>query len=120
MSATPFAIESLASPPERRIAPRRRPAMGTVLRLDAPDGGPAPVALVWNISRTGISMLLHTPRTPGNVMAGYLEPMVGDSMLRVQMKVVHARQIDTGDYFVGAHFDRPLTDGELKPFVADE
>lgn len=119
MSVAPSAVETSTSSSERRIAPRRQPAMGTVLRLDAPDGGPSPVALVWNISMTGISMLLHSPRPSGSEMAGFLEPMIGDEMQRVQMKVVHVKLLDTGDYFVGAHFDRPLTNDELKPFVAD-
>jgi hypothetical protein len=103
---------------DRRIAPRRQPAMGTVCRLDSPDG-PAALALVWNISRSGISMLLNAPRTAGTVLAGYLEMMAGDAMLRVSMTVVHVKPLDTGDFFIGAHFDRPLTGDEMKPFVAE-
>jgi hypothetical protein len=105
--------------PERRIAARRQPAMGAVCRLDAPDGGPSTLALVWNISLTGISMLLHTPPDPGAALAGFLEVLNGDAMLRVAMKVVHVKQLDTGDYFVGAHFDNPLSADEMRPFVAD-
>ncbi|MDY3553215.1 PilZ domain-containing protein [Gemmata sp. JC717] len=119
MSAPAPAAEVQTASTERRVAPRRQPAMGTVLRLDAPDGGPSSVALVWNISTTGISMLLHAPRPTGSELAGYLEPMLDEAMLRVRMKVVHVKLLDTGDYFVGAHFDRPLTTEELKPFVAD-
>jgi hypothetical protein len=108
------------SPPdERRIAPRRRPAMGTICRLDSDDGGPAAVVLVWNISLTGISVLSADLRPAGTEMRGYLEMTEGDHMLRVAMRVIHVKQLGTGDYFLGAHFERPLTAEELAPFVAD-
>ncbi len=104
---------------ERRIAPRRQPAMGTVCRLDSSDGGPAPLALVWNISRTGVSMLLSAPVPSGTALAGYLELMAGDAMLRVAMKVIHVKPLETGDFFIGAHFERPLASDEMKPFIAE-
>ena len=47
MSAPP-AVEQVSND-ERRVAPRRQPAMGTVCRLDAPDGEQPALALVWNI-----------------------------------------------------------------------
>jgi hypothetical protein len=104
---------------DRRVAPRRRPAMGTICRLDAPDGGPV-LALVWNISRSGVSMLLSSPIPAGTRLSGILELMAGDTMQRVAMTVVHLKQLDTGDYYIGAHFDEPLTDELMKPFVAAE
>jgi hypothetical protein len=104
---------------ERRAAPRRQPAMGTVCRLDSDDGGPAAIVLVWNISTTGISVLSADARMTGTPLTGYLEKTEGDHMLRVAMRVVHAKQLETGDFFLGAHFDRALTAEELKPFVAD-
>ena len=104
---------------ERRVAPRRQPALGTVLRLDAPGAGPAPLGLVWNISTTGVSMLLSAPRDAGAALSGFLEGAGADAMLRVAMAVVHVKPLDTGDYMVGARFDRPLTADELRPFVTD-
>ena len=112
------------SPPtptdERRVAPRRQPAMGAVCRLDGTDGSPAAMVLVWNISLTGISVLAPAPRASGSVLTGYLEKTEGDHMLRVTMSVIHVKLLGTGDYFLGAHFERPLTADELKPFVAEE
>jgi hypothetical protein len=102
---------------ERRIAPRRQPAMGTVLRLDAADGG-TELALVWNISRSGVSMLLHEPRPQGERLAGLLDSVTEDHCLPVRMRVIHVRELETGDYVLGAHFDRPLTEEELTPFVS--
>lgn len=106
------------APDDRRIAPRRQPAMGTVCRIDTPDG-PAALVLVWNISVTGISLLAPEPRPSGTALTGYLEQTEGDRMLRVAMRVIHTKRLGTGDYFLGAHFDRPLTADELKPFVAE-
>jgi hypothetical protein len=117
VSATPDTIPTAAS--ERRIAPRRQPAMGTVCRLDTADAGPAGLALVWNISTSGISVLVSEPRPAGTVLTGYLERMEGDHMHRITMRVIHTKKLETGDYFLGAHFDRPLTPDELKPFVAE-
>jgi hypothetical protein len=93
--------------------------MGTVCRLDAEDAGPAPLALVWNISTTGISVLVSEPRPHGTVLTGYLERIDCDANVRIAMRVIHAKKLDTGDFFLGAHFDRPLTTDELKSFVAE-
>ena len=117
-TATPATIPTSSA--ERRVAPRRQPAMGTVCRLDSEDGGPAALALVWNISTTGISVLVADPRLTGSHLSGYLEKTEGDHMQRVAMRVVHTKKLETGDYFLGAHFDQPLTAEELKPFVAEE
>ena len=116
-TATPATIPASSS--ERRIAPRRQPAMGTICRLDSPDGGPAALALVWNISTTGISVLVAEPRPAGTALSGYLEKTEGDHMHRIAMRVVHTKKLETGDYFLGAHFDQPLTPAELAPFVAE-
>lgn len=100
---------------DRRIAPRRQPALGTVCRL-RPDDGPA-LGLVWNISSTGISMLVSEPRTPGGLIPGDLETMTRGATLSVTLRVVHVRQLETGDYILGAQFARPLTADEMTPFV---
>ncbi|MBP3954238.1 PilZ domain-containing protein [Gemmata sp. G18] len=120
MSSAPTPAVAPNPSSERRVAPRRQPAMGTVCRLDSPDGGPSALALVWNISQSGISMLLNAPQPAGTVLAGYLESMVSDAMLRIAMKVVHVKPLDTGDYFIGAHFENPIAADDMKPFIAEE
>ena len=115
----PSPTGSPSQPTDRRIAPRRQPALGAVCRLDSPDGGPSALVLVWNISLTGISVLSASPRPTGSVLTGYLEQTEGDHILRITMRVIHAKLLATEDYFLGAHFDRPLTEAELKPFVAE-
>ena len=115
MSSAP---PSPAATAERRIAPRRQPAMGTICRLDDPPGGKPGLGLIWNISTTGISMLLHAPSEAGVRLSGVLETMADGHALPVAMRVVHVKKLETGDYFVGAQFDRPLAAEEMKPFVA--
>jgi hypothetical protein len=106
-----------ATPPaERRVAPRRQPAMGALFRLDT-DGDPE-IGLIWNISRSGVSMLRNEPPANGSKVTGTLETMTDAHALRVGLTVVHVKRLDTGDYFVGAHFDEPLTDDQMLPFVA--
>jgi hypothetical protein len=108
---------STATPPaERRVAPRRQPAMGALFRIDT--DGPPEIGLIWNISRSGISMLRNDPPAAGDRLTGLLETMTDAHAMRVGLTVVHVKKLDTGDYFVGGHFDRPLTDEQLRPFVA--
>ena len=109
-----------ASPPgvERRVAHRRQPAMGTICRLDHPGNGKPAIGLLWNISTSGVSMLLHDPCDPGSSLVGILETLTGNHTLPVTGQVIHLKQLETGDYFVGVHFSRALGEDELKPFVS--
>jgi hypothetical protein len=115
MVAAPAPAQPAASVSERRIA-TRHPAAGTVCRLGAETEKPS-TALVWNISRSGVSMLVPRPIQPGSGLSGVLETIRGRHPLPVDMVVVHMKPLDTGDYCVGAHFNRPLTEDEMKPFV---
>jgi hypothetical protein len=90
--------------------------MGTLFRLDT-DGSPE-IGLIWNISRSGVSMLRNEPPGAGARLTGLLETKTDAHAVRVGLTVMHVRQLDTGDYFVGAQFDGPLTDEQLRPFVA--
>lgn len=100
---------------DRRRAPRRQPALGTVINLDIP-AGEYRQGLVWNLSSTGVSLLLPEPVDPGTMMMGSLSADDG-SHLPVQMKVAHVCLLRTGDYFLGAQFERALTPEEMRPFV---
>jgi hypothetical protein len=120
MSSTAATPDNVLPPvSERRIAPRRQPAMGTVCRLDSETPGPAPLALVWNISTSGISVLVSEPRAIGTVLSGFLERMEGDQTLRITMRVIHVKKLETGDHFLGAHFERAISADELKPFIVE-
>ena len=104
--------------PDRRIAPRFQPAYGTVCQIDQEEGpGSASVGLVWNISKTGVCMLLGSPPKSDAELAGRLSTEAGDHMLPVVLRVVHIRPIQTGDYFVGAQFARPLKTEEIEAFL---
>src|SRR5437868_2616147 len=113
---TPTEVPVVQSPvAERRVA-RRQPTVGTVCRLDA-EGEGGSTALVWNLSTSGVSMLVPKPMEPGSGVKGVLETIRGRHPLPVDMHVVHLKQLETGDYWMGAHFDKPLTPAEMKPFV---
>src|SRR5439155_25100151 len=103
---------------ERRVAHRFQPAFGTVCRISAPAGAESViVGLVWNISETGISMLLGTPPKAGSEVAGELTSGAGGQKLPVTLRVVHVRPIETGDYVLGAQFQRRLNADEVRMFV---
>lgn len=99
---------------ERRIATRHKPAFGTVCRIG--PGRPV-VALVWNVSETGLSMLVGDPPEAGEVRPAELAHEGAASGLPVWLRVIHVRPVSTGDYQVGAQFDRRLTADELEQFL---
>ena len=76
------------------------------------------VGLVWNISASGVSMLLADPPGPGEELTGELTAGAAVEGLPVAVRVVHVRPVPTGDYFLGARFARPLSPEELRPFLA--
>lgn len=102
------------APPERRIATRFQPAFGTVCRLG--PGRPV-VGLVWNISETGVSMLIADPPEAGAELPAELAHDGWEEGHPVRVQVVHVRQVDTGDYLLGAKFVQPLTADEVLRFV---
>jgi hypothetical protein len=101
------------TPPDRRAAARFRPAFGAVCRIDRPHPR---VGLVWDVSRTGVSLILPDPPAVGGELAGALTPATG-AALPVSVTVLHARRMDTGDYVIGGRFAAPLDDAQLRPFV---
>ena len=104
---------------DRRRAPRRQPAQGTTCQLAASAGQQPRLGLVWNISLTGVSMLLGEPLEPGTQFQGELIAADGRTSLGLSMRVQHLCKLRTGDYFVGGHFQRQLTAQELRPFVGE-
>jgi hypothetical protein len=102
----------------RRAAVRRQPTLGTVCRVS--NGMGPTMGLVWNLSTTGVSMLMHEPVTAASILPAELTTLESDQALAVTLQVIHVRQIRTGDYFVGAQFQEPLAATQLQPFVAEE
>src|SRR5436189_5987417 len=99
-----------ANPSERRIAARRQPALGTVCRLDPGPG----LGLVWNISASGVSILVHEALTRGASLRGVLATADEGFALPVSMRVAHVARLRTGDYVVGGQFDRPLAPAQMR------
>ena len=103
-----------ATTADRRLDPRHQPAFGTVFRLGRTMG------LVRTISRTGVSMLLGHPLEPGSEVGGVLTLDEETLGLPVRIQVVHVREVATGDYLLGARFEKPLKAGEMVPFISTE
>jgi hypothetical protein len=101
---------------ERRRAARRRPAHGTVCRLTEADGDDLGCGLVWNLSATGVSMLLNFRLEPGTQLTVELTNAAGDVVF-VGLSVVHISRMRTGDFVLGGQFSRSLDESELRPFV---
>jgi hypothetical protein len=99
--------------PERRSAPRLKPALGTVCEFDP---GPAQ-GLVWNISASGLSMLVPEAPEVGTILAGELKHEDDRDEVPVLMRVVRTNATPTGDFLVGAAFLRELSEVELNRFA---
>jgi hypothetical protein len=121
MKSPVSASNGAAQTPERRVAQRYQPACGTVCQLDQEGfGDKAFVGLVWSISKTGMSMLVGSPPKAGSELPGRLSTEAGEHTLAVILRVIHIRPIQTGDYFVGAQFTRPLKLEEMQSFLLPE
>jgi hypothetical protein len=101
---------------ERRRAARRLAAHSTVCRLIDADGDEVGCGLVWNLSTSGVSMLLHLRVEPGTQLAAELSNAAGDTV-RVGLGVIHLSRLRTGDFVLGGQFSRTLDESELRPFV---
>src|SRR5262249_20225010 len=111
---TAVATPPTINPAERRIAPRFQPAFGPIWRLHASgDNGRTTVGLVWNISETGVSMLIADPPARGSQLDAELTTEAGGDLLPLSLRVVHIREMPVGDFFIGAQFSRPLAEAEL-------
>ena len=116
-------MSALATPPtanaaERRVAPRFQPAFGTICQLHTREQpGRTIVGLVWNISESGVSMLIADPPARGTELDVDLTTEGGGEILRLTLRVVHVREMPVGDYFVGAAFGRHLAPDELRRFL---
>jgi hypothetical protein len=104
---------------ERRHAPRRQPAIGTVCRFGA-NGMPTaemPLGLVWNISESGVSVLVHDASEPGAELEGELTTMDARAALPIAFRVSHVKLLETGDYLVAGPFRKPISADAIHPFV---
>ncbi|MCE9562315.1 MAG: PilZ domain-containing protein [Planctomycetes bacterium] len=107
------------SPSDRRRAARFQPAFGTICHFRRHgEEGERSIGLVWNISETGVSMLLADPPARGTQLDGELTTESGVARMSVKLQVVHIRKMPHGDYFLGGHFEQPLTPDELQRFLA--
>jgi hypothetical protein len=110
---------SAATPLEQRVALRRQPTLGTICRLAFGATEKSHTGLVWNISTSGVSMLLDEVPEAGAVLPATLATVDDRGALPVTLRVVHVRALWTGDYFLGAQFQQPLAAEEMRPFLAE-
>ena len=111
-------IAPRTAPPsgDRRRARRRQPTVGTICQLLATSEANYE-GLVWNISTTGVSMLIHQRLEPGTTIPIELSTADLSSILQVTLRVAHVTRLRTGDYFLGGQFLRTVTPQEFEPFL---
>jgi PilZ domain-containing protein len=115
MIATPSSERKIE---ERRVSARLQPAFRTICRLDRRDIDHPTIGLVWDLSETGVSMLLADPPKPGTDLTGELMPEDGGHGLQVRLRVIHVKPMTTGDYILGARFSSPLHADQMQAFLA--
>ncbi len=108
-----------STPPssERRAAARRHPALGTLCHFNNPAGEPAGPGLVWNLSITGLSVVLRQQLEPGTSWKAKLVNATETYSLPITVRVTHAVPLPTGDFAIGGQFPRTLTADEMMPFL---
>src|SRR5262245_20347322 len=110
---------SAASSAERRGGHRRQPTVGTICRMTSGAGPEPGIGLVWNLSQGGVSLLISRPIEPGTTVRGELMTLGGQQPVPVSFRVAHISKLMTGDYCIGAKFDRELGDHDLRRFLGD-
>src|SRR5205823_3013702 len=116
MVATPSAEPKIA---ERRVSARLQPAFRTICRLNRLDAAHSVIGLVWDLSETGVSMLMANPPKPGTELSGELAPEDGGRALPISLQVIHVKMMTTGDYIMGARFSSPLPSDQMQTFLAN-
>ena len=101
--------------PERRRAPRRQPAVGTICRLSA--GKKTRLGLVWNLSESGLSMLVSEELTAGAELKGNMTTLDEAASIPITFHVTHVKKLLTGDFLVGGPFEHALSATQMSPFV---
>ncbi|AMV23698.1 PilZ domain protein [Gemmata sp. SH-PL17] len=94
----------------RRGSVRFVPATSTSCYTESGGEG-----VLWDISATGLSMLVDTPPLLGVTLT--VEVTSSWRVLTVKAQVAHVKQVAAGDYFVGMEFASPLALEEIEPFI---
>jgi PilZ domain len=74
-------------------------------------------AIVLNISRGGVGLLLGRRFPPDTILTLGLEATTQEFLPPVSVRVVRAQQRDNGDWVLGCEFLRPLGDDELQALL---
>lgn len=97
-------------PSDRRASVRYVPTSSTSCYTESGGEG-----VLWDISTTGLSMLVDTPPLLGITLTVEVTSLW--RVLTVRAQVAHVKQVVAGDYFVGMEFASPLALDEFEAFV---
>jgi hypothetical protein len=111
------AVKRIDKASERRRAPRRQPAIGTVCQFK-PKSALSGLGLVWNISTSGVSVLANQPCAAGIRLDGELRTLDERAKLPITFDVAHVKELETGDYVIAGPFPKLLAAAKIKPFVS--
>jgi hypothetical protein len=107
-----------------RLPSERRAAVRHLCNLDTLfQPGEGRLDLVWwfarvrNISTEGIALLLGRRFEVGATLAIALQGQVQDVSRTIEARVVHASEVENGNWVVGCRFATPLTEAELKALL---
>jgi hypothetical protein len=111
------ATKRIDKPSERRRAPRRQPALGTICQF-APTSALQGLGLVWNISTSGVSVLANRPCAAGVRLDAELRTLDERATLPITFDVAHVKELGTGDYVIAGPFPKILAAAQIKPFIS--
>src|SRR5262245_39067704 len=111
------AVKRLAKPSERRRAPRRQPAIGTICQF-TPSSAVTGLGLVWNISTSGVSVLANKSCDAGIRLEARLKTLDERATLPISFDVAHVKALETGDYVIAGPFPKLVAAAKIKPFIS--
>lgn len=102
---------------DRRQAKRFIPRQVSPCTLELPGENGPTAAWVHNLSALGVALLTDREYAADTVLQALLVNGPHTYSLRVAITVIRCFRVITGDFYVGARFDRPLDHDELLPFL---
>jgi hypothetical protein len=111
------AIKRIDKRTERRRAPRRQPAIGTICQFMSGSQVNG-LGLVWNISTSGVSVLANRPCEAGIRLEAELKTLDEQATLPISFHVAHVKELETGDFVLAGPFPKLIAASKIRPFIS--
>ncbi len=102
---------------ERRSQKRVVPVQRTLCLLQVPGENEQSTAIVQNLSRKGIGVLVDREHQPGDVLTALLVNSSHTFAVKRELKVVRCFRVNGEQFFLAGPFENLLDHAEMVPFI---